>query len=73
MKIYTFKMDGSGGDGQTWSTSGTIQCDWPDAFNVAMSHTFEQLTNGQAIFGKPGVGCRGPYDIHRCIIEQAKQ
>jgi len=73
MKNYSFKIEGSAADGQSWSASGNIYCEFGNAFNVAMAQTFDQLTNGKAIYGKPGVGCRGPYDIHRVTIEQVQQ
>jgi hypothetical protein len=72
-KNYNFQIEGSSANSQTWITSGKVYCEFADAFNRAMSETFEQLTNGKAIFGNPGIGCRGPYDIHRVIIEQEKQ
>jgi hypothetical protein len=73
MKTYRYTVEGSGADGQTFRTDGTVSSDFSDALHVAMIDTFEKLTHGRALYGKPGVGCRGPYDIHRVLIEQVQQ
>lgn len=73
MKTWNYEISGTGGDGQTWATEGTITCEYAEVFNVAARSSFEKLTAGKAVFGKPGVGCRGPYDVHLVLIEQVKQ
>jgi hypothetical protein len=70
MKNYAFKIEGSSANGQTWMASGVMECEFHETFNAAMKHTFQQLTNGEAVYGKPGVGCNGPYNILRVLIEQ---
>jgi hypothetical protein len=73
IKSYTFQMEGTGAAGQTWKTSGVIIDEHNDVlavFESAMQSSFNQLTSGKAVFGKPGVGCKGPYDIRRIVIEQ---
>jgi hypothetical protein len=72
-KVYRYKMEGSGAGGATFTTSGTINCEFNDAFHDAMVDSFDQLTKGRAVYGKPGAGCRGPYDIHKVVIEQVRQ
>lgn len=72
-KSYKFEMRGTAHDDQTWTTEGYVYCDFNDIFDRAMRSSFEQLTNGKAVFGKPGIGCRGPYDILSVLIEQVKQ
>ena len=72
VKTYQFTIAGSASDGQTWTTTGTIDCEFHHSFEEAMLKTFDQLTHGRAVYGKPGVGCSGPYDIHRVVIEQIK-
>jgi len=72
-KHYQFTVEGSSADENTWLTSGDFTCELHETFDRAMGETFTQLTKGKAIYGKPGVGCNGPYDIHRLVIEQVKQ
>jgi hypothetical protein len=72
MKKWLFKLAGTGAGGQTWETRGTINCDAGQAFAEAMRESFQQLTDGRAVFGLPGVGCNGPYDVVRIEIEQLK-
>jgi len=72
-KTYTFEISGTAGDGKIWKTSGTIGSELAGVFNAAMAASFAQLTGGRAVFGKPGDGCRGPYDIDRVLIEQVRQ
>jgi hypothetical protein len=72
-KAYRFEMSGTGSNDQTWQTSGVIidtHNDVMSVFDSAMRASFQQLTSGKAVFGKPGVGCSGPYDIRRIVIEQ---
>jgi hypothetical protein len=73
IKHWHFTIAGAGADGSTFETSGTLHCELAETFDNALCDTFEHLTQGRAVFGKPGVGCRGPYDIHRVTIEQVKQ
>jgi hypothetical protein len=73
MKPYRYKIDGAASDGQSFQASGSIYCEFHETFNAAMADTFMQLTNGKALYGKPGIGCRGPYDILKISIEQVKQ
>jgi len=72
-KLYDYVITGSAGDGQTWKTEGRVECDYEDVWNVVNRESFIRLTRGQAIFGKPGVGCQGPYDIHEVVIKQVRQ
>lgn len=72
IKQYTYTVNGSGSNEQTWEISGTVECEFIQMHARIMQDTFRRLTNGQAIFGKPGVGCEGPYDIHKIVIEQVR-
>lgn len=72
-KSYRYSVIGSGAEGATFETSGTVMCELIEAFPLAMQETFRQLTNGRAVYGNPGIGCRGPYDIHRVTIDQVPQ
>jgi hypothetical protein len=66
-------MIGSAADGQTWTTSGAIVTANAGEFTGvptrAMLESFKQLTKGNAVYGKPGLGCRGPYSMKRLVIE----
>jgi hypothetical protein len=73
LKLYQYTVEGSGGNAQTWKTTGKVTAEFHDVFLAAVSHSFDQLTKGKAVFGKPGVGCQGPYDVHKVLIEQVKQ
>lgn len=72
-KSFRFTIDGHGAEGATFQTSGTTLCELAHAFDIAMEVTFHQLTNGKAVYGSPGVGCRGPYAIKRVLIEEVAQ
>lgn len=116
-KLYGYVINGSGGDGQTWVTEGSVECEFTSheptpaqieaaalaigdgaldnatlvtarrallaaaqaepprqsVFDHAMFDSFMKLTQGYAIFGRPGVGCKGPYDITQVLIKQVKQ
>ena len=68
---YSFVITGSATESQTWTTSGEVTVtsyDFLDVPNEAMLQTFQQLTRGKAVYGKPGVGCRGPYTINSMTI-----
>jgi hypothetical protein len=72
IKTYTYTVSGTAADGQTWETVGTIACEFVDVWHHAMRCSFEDLTKGEAVYGQPGVGCQGPYDIDKIVIEQVK-
>jgi hypothetical protein len=72
-KQFDYVINGSAANGQTWTTEGRVECEYAEAWNVANQDTFIKLTRGAAIYGKPGVGCNGPYDIHRVLIQQVRQ
>jgi hypothetical protein len=72
---YTYVVSGTAAAGQTWETTGTVESN-PGNFrvlsDVVMSGAFAQLTEGRAVFGFPGIGCRGPYSITKLVIERAE-
>lgn len=74
-RMYSFLIEGTASDG-TWTTKGTIDAQNADIVGVVsmvLRESFGQLTQGKAVFGMPGMGCKGPYDIHKIVIEQVKQ
>ena len=73
INAYKFKIEGTGADDKTWTTEGEVACEFFNVFDAAMESTYEQLTEGKAIYGQPGVGCSGPYKIDRLWIIKVKQ
>ena len=71
---YFYKAEGEAADGQTWITSGNVFTEQEGNFHevpmMAMEDSFLQLTKGKAVFGFPGLGCRGPYKIMRLLLER---
>jgi hypothetical protein len=74
--MYKYEISGLAAEGQTWKTSGMVETQKPGEFmttpDLAMSDAFFQLTQGKAVFGKPGLGCKGPYRVLRMMIEELK-
>lgn len=69
---YTYEVSGTAAGGQSWKTTGEIETEPGDfvlALTQVMKLSFQQLTQGKAVFGNPGVGCRGPYSIKRYVLE----
>ena len=71
--IWSYTISGLAGGGQTWETSGTVVNDAVNAFSDALEESFRQLTNGKAIFGKPGLGCHGPYTILKVTFQKIQK
>lgn len=72
-RTFHFEINGTAAKGQTWKAAGYIvdpSNDLTSVFNEAMRTSFEQLTEGKAVYGRPGVGCSGPYDVKKIVIEQ---
>jgi hypothetical protein len=70
-QLFAFEITGSAADGQSWTTRGTVtlrDADVPDMVHAAMGETFLQLTQGKAVYGKPGLACRGPYKITKLLF-----
>lgn len=72
-KTYNYTVSGSASNAQTWEISGSVHCDFMQLNARVMTDTFQKLTDGKAVYGMPGIGCEGPYDIHRILIEQIRQ
>jgi hypothetical protein len=71
---YQYHLEGGAAGEQTWSASGIIQIekagDFAEVPDRAIRETFLKLTTGKAVYGRPGVGCKGPYSIKRLVIEE---
>lgn len=75
-RTYKFEINGTAAQGQTWNHSGSIEDVWHDLSAVveaAMVETFQKLTRGEAVYGHPGVGCSGPYEITKLTLERELQ
>jgi len=72
-KKWKGTVEGSDRDGQGWSVNCVVDAEFADVVNAIMEVTFRDLTSGKAIFGCPGVGCNGPYKIHRLTVEEVRQ
>lgn len=68
-----YTVNGTAADGQTYEVAGTLSCqpgDFVFATKRAMQMAFMELTQGKAVFGKPGLGCSGPYTVTRLLVEE---
>jgi hypothetical protein len=74
MPTYRYEVLGSATQDQTWVVTGFSKTENQGDFalvpDMALRDAFFQLTQGKAVYGKPGIGCSGPYRIHRLIIEE---
>lgn len=70
MMRANYTVEGSAVDGQTYVCEGTVtDAEITAVMTAVLLNAFKQLTNGKAVFGKPGVGCRGPYKITRVEVK----
>jgi len=71
--LYRYTVSGTAAGGQTWEVVGTLQIK-PSNFALGldktMQYTFDRLTSGNAVFGQPGVGCSGPYNVTKFVLER---
>jgi hypothetical protein len=76
MEFHTWKweIEGTAAKGQTWKCHGGLAGVRPGEFHSlpskAMGSVLQALTNGNAVYGKPGVGCEGPYTVTRFLLER---
>jgi hypothetical protein len=73
---YKYTVEGTAARGQTWSYSGEVSAPNVDFFTQAVDDALHDsmlaLTSGNAVYGKPGVACRGPYCMMKLLIEEIK-
>jgi hypothetical protein len=68
-KAFRVTIEGTDATGMTWATDVRVSgIPFPQALDRALSESFQQLTQGKAVYGKPGVGCRGPYEIAKLTL-----
>jgi hypothetical protein len=72
MIIYRYTMQRTAADDQSWETETLVvsPADFGSIADLALRDTFQKLTNGKAVFGSPGVGCKGPYTITKLVVEK---
>ena len=76
MRYYLYTVDGIGSNDNTWKITGNLviaPAQFPDIFDMIMEDVFNQLTRGKAVYGKPGVGCAGPYTVNRILLEREEK
>lgn len=67
-KHYKYKVEGTDAEGNGWTCEGVFSNSTMNV-TIPMQLTFQQLTDGRAVFGEPGKGCKGPYNIHKFNVE----
>jgi hypothetical protein len=72
IRTYEYSVTGTAGANASFTVSGHVHCDFAHVFNAIMTQTFQDLTSGKAVFGQPGVGCKGPYQIDSINIKRAE-
>lgn len=74
---YRYSVSGEAARGQTWSVAGIIEREQAGMFGalpeLVMRETFLKLTEGQAVFGHPGLGCIGPYRVTDFTIQEERK
>lgn len=74
---YSYEMSGKDSGAQTWKFTGTVTTKGAGEFlsvpGQALKQSFEALTQGKAVYGNPGIGCKGPYRVTKLVIELLEQ
>jgi hypothetical protein len=70
---YSYTVAGTAVENQTWTVTGEIVTrpltSFQRAPEKALRDALWKLTRGNAVFGLPGVACKGPYRITKLVIE----
>lgn len=71
IKPYHYEITQFAVTGQKLVTEGYVNGDVADGsvYVAAMRQSFQQVTQGKAVFGDPST-CHGPYRITRIVIEE---
>ena len=68
---YEYQITGRGAGDVHFTTTGRIFTEFAETFQAAMERSFEDLTDGKAVYGNPGKGgCHGPYEISEVVIRR---
>ncbi|HEY7415674.1 MAG TPA: hypothetical protein VH593_10820 [Ktedonobacteraceae bacterium] len=74
---YSYMVCGVSHEDNTWEVSGQVETELAGDFintpSMAMQQAFEKLTQGKAVYGKPGWGCNGPYRVTKLYIQEEKE
>jgi hypothetical protein len=70
--MFRYTISGTAARGQTWEVTGPVEImpgGFCSAVLVTLREMYMQLNKGDAVFGKPGLGCDGPYAITKYLLE----
>jgi hypothetical protein len=75
---YKFTVGGIARGGQTWAVEGKVEGpDHGGGFNAVvqdvMGQSFQAITEGRAVYGRPAETCQGPYQITKLLVEKEDQ
>lgn len=68
--VWSYTVEGTNALRQTWAARGHVNAKFPEVLEEACRHAFLAVTAGKAQFGRPGVGCQGPYTINRVEVSR---
>lgn len=75
--MYSYEVKGTDSRDQTWTVSGNVlapeNADALTVCDMVGREGFAKLTQGKAVYGDPGRGCRGPYKITEFTWRAMKQ
>ena len=64
MKSGHYSIQGVDSLGHPWVTKGLVMAEhFKGLLEAALAHSFQQLTDGLAVYGRPGEFCSGPYTL----------
>ena len=67
---FQFNVSGTTAEGVSWACSGQVTCETVDVWTRVLELSFRDLTRGRAVFGRPGVGCKGPYEVQEVSVKR---
>lgn len=77
VRTYRYFVEGQDTTGEYWQIAGYVDALPGELFGhiweVIGAEVFLKLTGGLAVFGKPGLMCKGPYRIHEMTVKERKE
>lgn len=74
MATFRYFVQSTAAREQTFAVDGSVTVpaivDWNLLMRNVLRLSFEALTEGRAIYGKPGEGCQGPFTITKIVLER---
>lgn len=74
VKTYRYMVEGLDVNNESFLITGYVDALPGDIFGkvweVVGAEVFMKLTNGQAVYGKPGEMCKGPYKIRELRLRE---